>query len=58
MPRRSAWWLKAKLLPNLYFDVMLKGREWLATPRLLSHPPQPHEVAAAADFRDTGVKAG
>ena len=39
-------------------DVMLKGREWLAAPRLLPHPPQPHEVAAAADFHDTGVKAG
>ncbi|GAA0579050.1 hypothetical protein GCM10009416_16900 [Craurococcus roseus] len=58
VPRRSAWWLKAKLLPALYFDAMLKGREWLAAPRLLPHPPRPHEVAAAADFRDAGAKAG
>lgn len=32
-PRRSAWVLKAKLLPWIYFDLMLKGREWLAKPR-------------------------
>jgi sulfide:quinone oxidoreductase len=31
--RRSAWVLKAKLLPWIYFDLMLKGREWLAKPR-------------------------
>ena len=27
--RRSAWWLKATLLPWLYWHGMLKGREWL-----------------------------
>lgn len=30
VPRRSAWFLKAKLLPWLYWNCMLKGREWLA----------------------------
>lgn len=29
-PRRSAWWLKKYLLPWIYWNLMLKGREWLA----------------------------
>ncbi|KAF2394424.1 NAD(P)/FAD-dependent oxidoreductase [Pseudomonas frederiksbergensis] len=29
VPRRSAWWLKASLLPWFYWNGMLKGREWL-----------------------------
>lgn len=29
-PTRAAWLLKEKALPWLYWDVMLKGREWLA----------------------------
>ena len=29
---RRAWWLKAKQLPWLYWNGMLKGREWLASP--------------------------
>jgi len=33
-PRRLWWLLKAKLLPFLYWDVLLKGREWLAKPTL------------------------
>lgn len=31
-PTRRAWWLKAKQLPWLYWNGMLKGREWLASP--------------------------
>jgi sulfide:quinone oxidoreductase len=46
-PRWSAWFAKVSLLPWLYFDVMLKGREWLAAPRILPHQPQPHEAPAA-----------
>jgi len=30
---RRAWWLKAKVLPFVYWEGMLKGREWLAAPR-------------------------
>lgn len=30
IPRSSAWFLKATLLPWLYWNCMLKGREWLA----------------------------
>lgn len=29
-PRRSAWWLKKYILPQVYWRLMLKGREWLA----------------------------
>ncbi|MBL8707981.1 MAG: TIGR01244 family phosphatase [Rhodospirillaceae bacterium] len=46
-PRWSAWFAKVSVLPWLYFDVMLKGREWLAKPTILPHQPQPHEAAAA-----------
>jgi len=33
-PSRLAWWLKERILPPLYWQGMLKGREWLATPEL------------------------
>lgn len=33
---RAAWWLKAKQLPMLYWQAMLKGHEWLAKPKKLS----------------------
>lgn len=29
VPRRSAWWFKASLLPWVYCSLLLKGREWL-----------------------------
>ena len=32
VPRKSAWFLKATLLPWIYWNGMLKGREWLARP--------------------------
>ena len=32
VPRLSAWLLKKYLLPAVYWDLMLKGREWLARP--------------------------
>ena len=31
-PSRLAWWLKERILPPLYWQAMLKGREWLAQP--------------------------
>jgi sulfide:quinone oxidoreductase len=37
-PRRTAWLLKARFLPWLYWNAMLKGREWLAAP-LEKHQP-------------------
>lgn len=32
VPRRSSWILKKNILPWVYWDAMLKGREWLARP--------------------------
>lgn len=34
-PTRLAWLLKARILPPLYWQGMLKGREWLARPQPL-----------------------
>ena len=34
--RKSAWWLKKTLLPWLYWNALLKGREWLARPTAAS----------------------
>jgi sulfide:quinone oxidoreductase len=31
-PRRLPWFLKERILPPLYWNAMLKGREWLAKP--------------------------
>lgn len=33
-PSRLAWFLKERVLPPLYWDGMLKGREWMARPAL------------------------
>ena len=30
-----AWYLKERILPPLYWDGMLKGREWLAQPEMV-----------------------
>jgi sulfide:quinone oxidoreductase len=35
-PSRLAWLLKERLLPPLYWKAMLKGREWLAKPELMT----------------------
>ncbi len=46
-PTWLGWFAKEKMLPSLYFDLMLKGREWLAAPKILPHQPQSHEAQAA-----------
>ena len=33
VPRRSMWLLKNKFLPFLYWDILFKGRQWLAEPK-------------------------
>jgi sulfide:quinone oxidoreductase len=53
-PSRLAWLLKEKVLPPIYFELMLKGREWLAEPQLLPHAPAPH--SSAADFAGRVVR--
>jgi sulfide:quinone oxidoreductase len=35
-PSRAAWFLKEKILPPMYWQGMLKGREWLAKPEALT----------------------
>ncbi len=30
-PSKFAWWLKARLLPTVYWQGMLKGREWFVS---------------------------
>ncbi|MDM0046304.1 TIGR01244 family sulfur transferase [Variovorax dokdonensis] len=34
-PSRLAWYLKERILPPLYWQGMLKGREWLAHPEMV-----------------------
>lgn len=34
-PSALAWQLKERILPPLYWDCMLKGREWMAKPELV-----------------------
>ena len=31
-PSKVAWFVKEKMLPTVYYQLMLKGREWLAKP--------------------------
>lgn len=33
-PTRAAWWLKERILPPMYWQGMLKGREWMAKPEI------------------------
>jgi sulfide:quinone oxidoreductase len=35
-PSRMAWLLKEKILPPVYWNAMLKGREWMAKPEKVS----------------------
>ena len=37
-PSKLAWFLKEKMLPTVYYQLMLKGREWLARPDRLTGP--------------------
>ena len=34
-PSALAWYLKERILPPLYWDGMLKGREWMAEPEMV-----------------------
>ncbi|MGV6840297.1 MAG: TIGR01244 family sulfur transferase [Planktomarina sp.] len=34
-PTRLAWFMKEKMLPPIYWQAMLKGREWMAKPEKL-----------------------
>lgn len=47
VPRWIMWLLKTKFMPKIYFNMMLRGREWLAGPQLLPHKPTAHESQSA-----------
>lgn len=49
-PTRAAWFLKEKMLPWIYFDLMLRGNETLAKPRIL--PLRPADHAAQPALKD------
>lgn len=53
-PTRLAWFLKEKMLPGIYFDMMLRGNEMLANPKVLPHRPAAHD---ALDAVNTGKAA-
>lgn len=50
VPRRLAWKLKTQWMPSIYFDMMLKGHEWLAEPKHLDFEPRSAEARNACDF--------
>ncbi|WP_300381063.1 bifunctional protein tyrosine phosphatase family protein/NAD(P)/FAD-dependent oxidoreductase [Henriciella sp.] len=56
-PTRAAWFLKEKMLPWIYFDMMLRGKETLVTHEVLPHRPAAHEAQDAGDGNDTTGKA-
>jgi sulfide:quinone oxidoreductase len=56
-PSRLAWLLKEKMLPTIYWELMLKGREWLAKPTVLPHEPGAHDAQAACDYTEPKQRA-
>jgi NADH dehydrogenase, FAD-containing subunit len=46
-PTRIAWFLKEKMLPGIYFDAMLQGKEWLMNVDFLDHDPTPRDAPDA-----------
>lgn len=50
-PTRSAWLLKEKMMPWLYYDAMMRGVEWLAAPKILPIQPVAHEASEALDCK-------
>ena len=46
-PSRLAWLLKEKMLPAIYWDLLLKGREWLVDVERLPQEPAAHEASPA-----------
>ena len=34
-PSALAWYLKERILPPIYWEAMLKGREWMAQPEMV-----------------------
>lgn len=55
-PSWLAWFMKEKMLPTIYFNMMLKGIETLAKPTILAHRPSRHEAQEACDFEEEPTK--
>lgn len=55
-PTRAAWFVKEKMLQSIYFDMMLKGNEALARPKILPHRPAEHAAQPALDSTSVPVK--
>lgn len=53
--RRSAWQLKVRFMPYIYFEMMLKGRETLIKVQRLDHAPHASVADPACDY-DAGKK--
>ena len=47
-PSRLAWFLKEKMLPTIYWRLMLRGHEWLARPHMLPQQPGSEEAPRVA----------
>ena len=47
-PSRLAWHLKSEALPSLYWNAMLKGREWLCAPDCVEPGVAPRAQESAA----------
>lgn len=45
-PRRLAWWLKASILPKVYWDFLLRGKETFAKPAIRKSETMEHRKAA------------
>ena len=48
-PSRLAWLLKEKMLPGIYWELLLKGREWLVDTELLPQVPASREHKDSVD---------
>ena len=56
-PTRIAWFLKEKMLPAIYFDAMLQGKEWLMNVDFLDHDPTPRDAPEACGGQARAGKA-
>lgn len=50
-PSRLAWFLKEKMLPPIYWELLLKGREWMVDTEMLPQEPAAHEASPAYETK-------
>ncbi len=50
-PSRLAWFLKEKMLPSIYWELLLKGREWMVDTETLPQEPAAHEASPAYETK-------